>query len=170
MDKKLSPRILIGHSRLLFDTLLGQNRSHLIIHYDNIITDVQTNKVNSCRTACNVSNWSLFYAGHYLPACSCFTDCPCSRDSGPYGTVVYWWFDYTADQVLLFLRRNLLEEELNWGWFTLGLQCVQLHLKASSAACTRPLAQAGLLPASRNPLLHVGPQVVYHILPSDPQR
>lgn len=52
----------------------------------------------------------FFYAGLYLPACSCFTDCPCSRDWGPYGTAVYWRFDYTADEVLLFLW-NLLEEE-----------------------------------------------------------
>lgn len=47
MDKKLSLCILIGHLRLLFGLPLGENRSHLITHYDNIITDVQTNKVNS---------------------------------------------------------------------------------------------------------------------------
>lgn len=53
----------------------------------------------------------FFYAGLYLPACSCFTDCSCSRDWSPYGTGVYWRFDYTADEVLLFLWRNLLEKE-----------------------------------------------------------
>lgn len=53
----------------------------------------------------------FFHTGLYLPACSCFTDCPHSQDRGPYGTAVYWRFDYTADEVLLFLRRNLLEEE-----------------------------------------------------------
>lgn len=53
----------------------------------------------------------FLYAGLYLPACSCFTDCPCSRDWGPYGTALYWRFDYTADEVLQFLWRNLLEEE-----------------------------------------------------------
>lgn len=36
------------------------NSSHLITHYDNIITDVRANKENSWRTVCNVSNWSLF--------------------------------------------------------------------------------------------------------------
>lgn len=59
MDKKLSLCILIGHLRLLSGLLLGQNRSHLITHHDNIITDVQTNKEDSWRTELNACNWSF---------------------------------------------------------------------------------------------------------------
>lgn len=44
MDKRLSLCILIGHLGLLPGPPLGQHRSHLITHHDNIITDVQTNK------------------------------------------------------------------------------------------------------------------------------
>lgn len=62
MDKKLSLCILIGHLQQFFGgPPLGQNSSHLITHYDNIITDVPSNKVNSWRTVCNVSNWSFLF-------------------------------------------------------------------------------------------------------------
>lgn len=62
MDKKLSFCILIGSLELLFRPPLGLDAAHLITHYDNIITDVWSNKANSWWTEHNVSNWSFLYA------------------------------------------------------------------------------------------------------------
>lgn len=96
----------------------------------------------------------FFYAGLYLPAWSCFTDCPCSRGWSPYGMVVYWRFDYTADEVLLFLWRNLLEEEhysttVDYKPFTR----LSLNSKSVFRCSNMLLAQAGVLSLHRNPPL-----------------
>lgn len=78
----------------------------------------------------------FFNAGLYLPACSCFTDCPCSRDRGPYGTALYWRFDCTADEVLLFLWRNLLEEEYYKAFTRLLLNSESVFRCSNKAAGT----------------------------------
>lgn len=114
----------------------------------------------------------FFYTSLYLPACSCFTDCPCSRDWGPYGTEVYGRFDCIADEVLLFLWRNLLEKEYytgaaNYKRFT--------RLSLNSKSVFRLFKQgrwhrlgfclcSGTLPSQ------VGPEVALHILQTAPQR
>lgn len=114
----------------------------------------------------------FLYAGLYLPACSCFTDCPCSRDWSPYGTAFYWRYDCTADEVLLILWRNLLEEEhytraVNYMAFT------RLALNSQSVfRCSNKAAGAGwgfcrctgTLPSWVTPL------VAFHILQKAQQR
>lgn len=108
----------------------------------------------------------FFYAGLYLPAWSCFTDCPCSWDFGPYGTPVYWRFDYTADEVLLFLWRNLLEE-LHWAVnFTMCSVKPKSIFRCLNGRWQR---KGGVVADTQEPLSHVGPQVAFHILPKAPQ-
>lgn len=120
----------------------------------------------------------FLYAGLYLPACSCFTDCPCSRGWGPYGTVFYWRSDCTADEVLLFLRRNLLEEE-KWTpaprscmTFTRLLLNSQSVFRCSNKAAGRRwhFASAQEPPTPPVPHSQVGPQFALHILQKAPQR
>lgn len=118
MDKKLSLCILIGHLRLLFGLPLGKNRSHLITHYDNIITDVQTNKVNSWRTVRNVSNWSFFLCRPLFTSMLLFYRLPLQSGLGPIwhsGLLAIWLYCWWSVAVPL-------EEPVGGG--TLHRRCV----------------------------------------------
>lgn len=164
MDKKLSLCFLIGHLLLLFGRPLGENRSHLITHYDNITTDVQTNKVNSWRSVRNVSNWSFFYAGLYLPACPCFYRLPLQLGLGPIwhsGLLAIWLHCWWSVAILLW--RNLLEEEYhsgvtNYRAFTRHT----LNCKSAFRCSNKAVGADWGLPQHRNPpSLHT---LAFHIL------
>lgn len=92
----------------------------------------------------NLSNWSCFYTGHYLPAGSCFTDCACSRDGGPYGTA---------------LRRPL--DSTVWTMFLWrGTDYYRVLQHSCQGGKRLPLYKDGT--GSLPP--HTGPRVAFHVL------
>lgn len=175
MDKKLSLCILIGRLRRRFGLPLGSYGSHLITHYDNIITDVQSHKGNSCRTERNVSNWSFSLCRPLFTSMLLFYRLPLQSGLGPIWPGVSlaiwahcWWSVAVPLEEPVGGERQRQRRELHDFYKALAKlsKCLPLFKQGRRHRLAFCLCTGTPPPSSSQ----VGPQVGFHILQTAPQR